>query len=1016
MNREEALNIARSTGDRLMNGRLMPYQRASVEAICETFERKDRALLADEVGLGKTEIAKGVIAQMALRCWETHGRPLRVAYLCASQNVARQNFSKLRIFDASRGESDQTAADRLRAALAAYHDVSGVPASHKKVREFLAKPSVYTRAAEWLLARYTGRSVESAMDRSVRAIYLPEAGGRAASASSEWAANDGARVLEHAAQLRGVLLNGLPESAVLRRLWEDAAHEHAKEGAAKCWYAFNKAAAYCLRYGVEEDYRLSMQHLYAAEAAARSGGVMELQCLTPRTSLQIGSGKGTYRERALLAASLQNGRQLLADREIAAKFVGEADAQRFAEEFASFERRLRAAGVAPLSTSQLGVDVRTAPMSDIRRAFIRRNLTHSIGFDLVVLDEFQNYEALLKGGAASEANVLAQAFFAQKGCKLLMLSATPFGIADYVPEPEDGAGADSLDERACRSKEEAFESFFTLARFLSEGDGAQFAAWRAEWERSRLTAQVLKTRPREELEARKARCEALLFEQLGIVRTERLAAAAQPPVTELRRDDLFDDYTAALRVQRHMAETGVTGWRADYAQTTPFAPTFAAGYALGAPDGQGCAWYECASGASDKIFLHRAALDGHAAIASGDPAFERLKDDLFAENAAGYSAASMLWVPPCAPSGRLSGAFAGREGFSKTLIFTHYRMTPMAFTTLLCHEARRRLPDAGQENAGALRPWIAELTAERPKSVADALAKLLEELFTQPHGVAAVRSVYPDGAYPEAVRRYAQDGCLADVLDEYLGLLRAEYGGDNDAAVADALDGVRTLRIAEPSLLLFDDAAGRVVNGPCAAANRFAVGLFSETESDDSTRRMANIRTAFNSPFLPFVFTSTSIGTEGVDLHWYARSVVHWSVPRRPIDLEQREGRVLRFRCHAFRLNAALLNARENGNGEAISLRPEWRGSGLYECQLNFFSPGEYDPASGTGCFHVRRCFYASLFSRARAQYARAKRLVNSYRLMIGQDAGALDEMSGLEAEQYRAYQLCLAPFRHKKS
>ena len=221
MNREEALNTARSTGDRLMNGRLMP------------FERKDRALLADEVGLGKTEIAKGVIAQMALRCWETHGRPLRVAYLCASQNVARQNFSKLRIFDASRGESDQTAADRLRAALAAYHDVSDVPASHKKVREFLAKPSVYTRAAEWLLARYTGRSVESAMDRSVRAIYLPEAGGRAASASSEWAANDGTRVLEHAAQLRGVLLNGLPESAVLRRLWEDAAHEHAKEGAAK---------------------------------------------------------------------------------------------------------------------------------------------------------------------------------------------------------------------------------------------------------------------------------------------------------------------------------------------------------------------------------------------------------------------------------------------------------------------------------------------------------------------------------------------------------------------------------------------------------------------------------------------------------------------------------------------------------------------------------------------------------------------------------------------------------------
>ena len=181
---------------------------------------------------------------------------------------------------------------------------------------------------------------------------------------------------------------------------------------------------------------------------------------------------------------------------------------------------------------------------------------------------------------------------------------------------------------------------------------------------------------------------------------------------------------------------------------------------------------------------------------------------------------------------------------------------------------------------------------------------------------------------------------------------------------------------------------------------------------------MAKIRLAFNSPFLPFVFTSTSIGTEGIDLHWYARNVVHWSIPRRPIDLEQREGRVLRFNCHAFRLNQGLIEARQSSPDavpvqESDAIRAPWLGSGLYNCQLNFFSDQEYDPQSGKGCFHILRHIYASSFAPEQTRYQQAVRLVSTYRLMLGQDPEILahiDDLTGREK-----YLLCLAPFQKKK-
>ena len=86
----------------------------------------------------------------------------------------------------------------------------------------------------------------------------------------------------------------------------------------------------------------------------------------------------------------------------------------------------------------------------------------------------------------------------------------------------------------------------------------------------------------------------------------------------------------------------------------------------------------------------------------------------------------------------------------------------------------------------------------------------------------------------------------------------------------------------------------------------FAV-MLSEKKSDEgqSENRISQVRKAFNSPFWPFVLATTSIGQEGLDFHAYCHAVVHWNLPSNPVDLEQREGRIHRFKGHAIRKNLA---------------------------------------------------------------------------------------------------------------
>ena len=80
--------------------------------------------------------------------------------------------------------------------------------------------------------------------------------------------------------------------------------------------------------------------------------------------------------------------------------------------------------------------------------------------------------------------------------------------------------------------------------------------------------------------------------------------------------------------------------------------------------------------------------------------------------------------------------------------------------------------------------------------------------------------------------------------------------------------------------------------------------LFGRAQSGEKAEaREATVHDGFTSPLWPFVLTSTSVGQDGLDLHTYSHAVVQWNLPSNPVDVEQREGLVHRYKRHAVRKN-----------------------------------------------------------------------------------------------------------------
>lgn len=185
-------------------------------------------------------------------------------------------------------------------------------------------------------------------------------------------------------------------------------------------------------------------------------------------------------------------------------------------------------------------------------------------------------------------------------------------------------------------------------------------------------------------------------------------------------------------------------------------------------------------------------------------------------------------------------------------------------------------------------------------------------LFNRPEATAIVRG--PERRIPlwRLVLDHCVYGCLGDVLDEHLHLLRDLEGLFNARAdeaarvLAMAMRAGTGIRTTRTSYRALSCQNGSVEFERYNLRGHYALAFSStKSEREDRGMRMDQVRAAFNSPFWPFVLASTSVGQEGLDFHAWCHAVVHWNLPPNPIDLEQREGRVHRFKGHAVRKNVA---------------------------------------------------------------------------------------------------------------
>lgn len=258
----------------------------------------------------------------------------------------------------------------------------------------------------------------------------------------------------------------------------------------------------------------------------------------------------------------------------------------------------------------------------------------------------------------------------------------------------------------------------------------------------------------------------------------------------------------------------------------------------------------------------------------------------------------------------------------------------------------------------------------------------------------------------EAVLSYCKNGNFQSMLDEYVHLMTRGKGLIKGAKATESfyrsLSTALNLHGSQYVVESFKDFRRRVLEeapdeeefGRTRLRTHFAAG-FSKGEDRseggvvnfEKGDRKTSLRVAFNSPFWPFVLASTSIGQEGLDFHQYCRKIMHWNLPSNPVELEQREGRINRFKCLAIRKNVAdkYSNALLTDNSDEID---PWNV---------LFKAAEQERQNGQPelipywCFgkdqkvKIERILGLYPVSKDEARYDRLIRILSHYRITLGQ-------------------------------
>ena len=307
-------------------------------------------------------------------------------------------------------------------------------------------------------------------------------------------------------------------------------------------------------------------------------------------------------------------------------------------------------------------------------------------------------------------------------------------------------------------------------------------------------------------------------------------------------------------------------------------------------------------------------------------------------------------------------------------------------------------------------------------------------LFHLPEARAIVKS--DDDEYWRAVLKYSAEYDLQSTLDEYVHLLADAEGlhqlsnsEDQEKAVivlstriAEAL----TLRPSHISLNRYTYCNGKIRKSkfhPMVLRGRFAMRLAPKQGKEKEVNRIERVRTSFNSPFRPFVLATTAIGQEGLDFHYYCHHVVHWNLPNSPVDMEQREGRINRYKNQAIRLN---LVQHYSSIAFTETITDPWSVM-FRKAQQKSLNTGGMEPFwILDGKTKIDRHILSLPYSREEKTLPWLNRSIAIYRLAFGQPRqddllALLDKIKCENSEddkklaQLHEFQICLQPYKKSK-
>lgn len=295
----------------------------------------------------------------------------------------------------------------------------------------------------------------------------------------------------------------------------------------------------------------------------------------------------------------------------------------------------------------------------------------------------------------------------------------------------------------------------------------------------------------------------------------------------------------------------------------------------------------------------------------------------------------------------------------------------------------------------ALERILPERTVRNPfdtRSFAGPLAHAFLRLFNLPEVMHLLRDRKKEIPYWYSVLEYCAAGNLQAVLDEYAHLLVESLGliGSEPSKLAKevskAISDCLMLRTSTAQADIVATSNRRIyLNEPIRMRTRFAM-RFGDQDAEDSVEptRADHVRNAFNSPFWPFVLATTSVGQEGLDFHPYCHAVMHWNLPSNPVDLEQREGRVHRYKGHALRKNiaAAFRLATQNGYREPWTAMFDAARASRPATENDLY-PYWIVP---DGAAKIERHVPALPHSREQVQQANLRRSLVLYRMVFGQN------------------------------